>query len=556
MLTLTGSATSRGIAIAPLFLCSLCSAAPQKRTVENTDAEAARAEAALQAAKQQLTALHDKAVLDAGNDAAAIFEIHAMLLEDKDYLEAVYSAIRVDALCAEYAVYRAGMQFSSLFQSMDDAYMKERAADITDVSMRVAALLTGEVRDDPLSGVEQPVILAADTFSPSQTMQLDKAKIAAFVTRTGAFHSHASILARSLGIPAVAALGDAFGQLENGVTAIVDGIDGLVLCNPGATALAQYQAKARTLSEAAQRQKLLRGKSAVTCDGFSVALCANIGQPDEVWQALSYDAEGIGLFRSEFLFLGHSAAPSEETQFEAYKKVLTAMAPRPVAVRTLDLGADKQTPCLPLPFEENPALGYRAIRISLDRAEEIFVPQLRALLRASVYGALSILFPMITGVQEVHSILSLLDTVKGQLRKEHIPYSEAIKIGIMIETPAAVIMADKLAGLVDFFSIGTNDLTQYTLAADRMNPQVSYLFDAGNPAILRMIRRVVDCAHAASIPVCICGESAADVALVPYYIGMGVDELSMSAPSILRIKEYVRGLDGSVCQRKCANALI
>ncbi|MEG2931767.1 MAG: putative PEP-binding protein, partial [Ruthenibacterium sp.] len=347
--------------------------------------------------------------------------------EDEDYLEAIHSALKTQALCAEDAVYRAGVQFSDMFKNMESPYMKERAADVTDITACVMNLLTGTQRD-PLSGVTQPVVLAAEELLPSQTIQLDKNKIAAFVTKTGALNSHASILARSLGIPSIAALGDAFEQLKSGDLAIADGIEGLILCDPDAATQTAYAAKMQRLEDETLRLHALCGKRAVTKDGFCVALCANIGQPDEVAAALAQGAEGIGLFRSEFLYLGRNDFPSEEVQFEAYQKALTAMAPRRVVIRTLDLGADKQAACLNLPHEENPALGYRAIRICLDRAADLFVPQLRALLRASVYGNLAILFPMIISVQEIRSILSLLASVKKDLRAEHIPYREKTEL--------------------------------------------------------------------------------------------------------------------------------
>ena len=554
MLTLEGIATSRGLVTAPLLLLGAHAQAPKMRTVEDPEAEIRRVDAAIATAKTQLEELQCKTAAEAGDEAAAIFEIHAMMLEDEDYLDAIHGMIRMESLCAEYAVHSAGIQFSSIFSNLDDDYMKERAADVVDLSARIAGILTGE-QNDPLAQADAPVVVAAEELLPSQTIQLDKSRVAAFVTRTGAFNSHASILARSLGIAAVAALGDGFSELRSGETVIVDGIDGLVICEPDAATEAEYAAKRKRLAAEALHLETLRGQPAVTLDGQTIELCANIGHPEEAAEAEKQDAEGIGLFRSEFLYLEGKDFPSEEVQFAAYQKALESMAPHRVVVRTLDLGADKQAPYFKIPQEENPALGYRAIRISLDRVNDIFVPQLRALLRASVYGRLAIMFPMITSVQEVRSILCVLDAVKKQLREEKLPYREDVEIGIMIETPAAVMLADRLAAEVDFFSIGTNDLTQYSMAADRMNPRISYLFDSGSPAILRMIRHVTQCAHKAGIWVGICGESAADPALVPYYVGMGVDELSMSAPSILRVKACVRSLRAADCRSTCAQTL-
>ncbi|MDD2993817.1 MAG: phosphoenolpyruvate-protein phosphotransferase system enzyme [Clostridiales bacterium] len=554
MLTLEGIGTSHGIVQAPVLLLQQQTQAPKMRTVDDTAAEIARVDRAIETAKTQLAALRAKTMREAGEDAAAIFEVHTTILEDANYLDAVHSMICMESLCAEYAVYSAGVQFASIFSNMADDYMKERAADVRDLSTRVCDILLQQ-HSDPLAGCTHPVIIAAEDLLPSQTVRLDKQKVAGFITRGGTFNSHAAILARSLGIAAVAALGSGFDRLQTGDNTIVDGIDGLVILEPDDNTVLQYAEKIAALRAEEKRLALLHGKPATTADGANIRLCANISQPEEAAAALRSDAEGIGLLRSEFLFWDEAHFPTEEVQFETYKKILLALAPRRVTIRTLDLGSDKQSPHFSFAAEKNPALGYRSVRISLDRVEDVFIPQLRALLRASVYGNLAIVFPMVTCQQEVHGILSVLARVKQGLRHDGLAYSEKLEIGIMIETPSAVMLADRFAKEVNFFCIGTNDLTQYTLAVDRMNPQVNYLFDPGSHAVLRMIQRVATCAHQAGIRVSICGESAAIPALVPYYIGMGIDELSMSAPSILRIKECIRQLNRAQCRILCETQL-
>lgn len=553
MLILEGLATSPGLVTGPLHMLAHPSRVPEMRTIANISAEIERVKHAMEEAKMQLQQLHQRALQQAGEDVAAIFEIHAMMLEDEDFADNIYGIIENESLCAEYAVYTTGQQFTNLFANMDDDVMRERAADVQDLSARLLDILAGQ-SSLPLSNITHPVVVAAEELLPSQTILMDKALVLAFVTRRGSFNSHASILARSLGIPSVSGLAEGFGQLSSVQTVIVDGGDGVVIASPTKETLVQYEEKARQLEQEKQELRQLVGLPAKTTDGASIELCANIGHPDETAAALQNDAEGVGLFRSEFLYLESNDFPSEEVQFNAYKAALEAMAPKRVVIRTLDLGADKQAPYFQLEPEENPALGYRAIRICLDRLD-IFIPQLRALLRASLYGNLAVMFPMVTGPDEVRSIQTVIQSVKENLTAEGIAFSNSIQFGIMIETPAAVMVADKLAPLVDFFSIGTNDLTQYTCAVDRMNTKVSHLFTPGAVSLLRMVQHVARQAHKHGIWVGICGESAADINLLPYYLGMDIDELSMSPHSILKVKQATRSLHKKECEAKTASFL-
>lgn len=545
MLILEGIATSTGISKGITVKLDSANDTLVMRTVADTDAEHVRVFAAIQSAKEQLNVLYKKALKDAGEEVAAIFEIHATMLEDEDLLECIHGIINTESSCGEYAVYTAGKQFSALFSHMDNEYMRERAADVEDLSRRIIGILTGHEKD-PLEGITQPVIIAAEELLPSQTVQLDKSRVAAFISCKGSMNSHASILARSLGIPSVTALNNGYELIKSGDYLIVDGISGLVINQPDTETMLSYDNKLKELDKEKQRLRSLVGTKAVTMDGSSIEICANIGHSDECEQALEMDADGIGLFRSEFLFLESNDFPSEEIQFAAYKTALEKLSPKRVVIRTLDLGADKQAPYFNIGEEENPALGYRAIRICLDRTD-IFIPQLRALLRASIYGKLAIMFPMITSVQEVKNIYTIVNSVKKDLDEEGIPYSNDIEFGIMIETPAAVMITDHLAREVDFFSIGTNDLTQYTLACDRMNTKISYLFDSGSISILRMIKQTAEAAHQNGIWVGICGESAGNMDLLPYYVAMGIDELSIAAPNILKVKERIQSLTKAEC---------
>ena len=545
MLTLEGLAVSPGFAKGPIHILQVADVSPAMRKTDDPTVEIARAKDAISRTAQQLRQLHERAAESAGGEAAAIFEIHGLMLEDEDFLDAIFQGIEVEQLCAEYSIYRAGKQFFDLFACMDDDLMKERAADVHDLARRLLNTLTGN--DTSLPKIAQPVVVAAEELLPSQTIALDKALVVAFLSRKGAMNSHAAILARSLGIPAIVNLGEAFSSLKNGDVALVDGNKGSVVLQPAEDCLAAFEAQQQLCAQENRRLEALVDRPAETSDGFTIELCANIGRPDELSAVMAANAEGIGLFRSEFLYLDANELPTEELQFIAYKTALQAMAPRRVVVRTLDLGADKNAPCFQLETEGNPALGYRGIRICLDRPD-IFAPQLRALLRASVYGRLGIMFPMITGPEELGLAYQALEQVKEDLAAEGVPFSKDIEYGIMVETPAAVLMADQLAPRVDFFSIGTNDLTQYTMAADRMNSRVSHLFQPGATALLRAVYQVVLQARQAGIWVGICGESAADLSLVPYYIGMGVDELSMASHSIPKVKDAIRKLNKSDCK--------
>jgi phosphoenolpyruvate-protein phosphotransferase (PTS system enzyme I) len=553
MLILEGIATSAGISKGITVKIDSHDDTPVIKAIKDTESEHIRVEAAIHRAKTELSELYEKTLSDAGEEVAAIFEIHSTMLEDEDFLAAIFNNIDTESICAEYAVYMTGNQFASMFSGIEDDYMRERAADITDLSKRIIGILTGH-RHNPFVGLTEPIIIAAHELLPSQTIQLDKSRVLAFISRKGSMNSHASILARSLGIPAVAGLENGFDQIQSGDYLIVDGMNGLVISEPDNETLDSYEQKLQVLNQETLRLRSLIGTKAMTKDGSLIEICANIGHSDECLQALEMDADGIGLFRSEFLYLESDDFPDEETQFLAYKKVLETLSPKRVVIRTLDLGADKQAPYLQIGEEDNPALGYRAIRICLDRTD-IFIPQLRALLRASIYGKLAVMFPMITSLLEVKSIYTLLNTVGKDLKSEGIPYSEDIEYGIMIETPAAVMITDRLAKEVDFFSIGTNDLTQYAMACDRMNSKISYLFDSGSVSILRMIKQTVDAAHQNGIWVGICGESAADPNLLPYYIAMGVDELSVSSPKILMLKENIQSLEKADCIIQCAEYL-
>lgn len=547
MMIFNAAAISPGLAMGKLLLLEGGPAVPEARAVTDTSAEWERAAGAIERAKTELSALYDQALESIGAEAAEIFEIHGMMLDDDDFTDSVREIIETERLNAEYAAYGACERFAGMLEATGSDVMLGRAADMRDLSRRLVGILRGDNSEDALTGAVGPVVVAAEELYPSQTVQMDKSLVLAFVCRRGSKTSHAAILARSLGIPAVSGLGEDFDLLNDGDEVIVDGGDGEVIVWPDAGMLEEYERKRRLIEEESDILEQLRGLPAQTKDGLRVELCANIGHPGEAGAALDHDAEGVGLFRSEFLYLDGDDFPGEDEQFNAYKEALEAFAPRRVVIRTLDFGADKRAPYFSLPEEENPALGYRAIRICLDRPD-VFEPQMRALLRASAYGKLAVMFPMITGVGEVRCILEFIGEIKRRLDEEGIPYADDMELGIMIETPAAVAMAPELAELVDFFSVGTNDLTQYTMAADRMNPKVEHLFDPGDPAVLRMIMQAASAAREAGIWIGICGESAADERLLSCYIAMGIDELSMSPHSILRIKRAVRELDAGECR--------
>ena len=513
-----------------------------KRTrVEDTNHEKQRVETAKALATSQLQEIYDKALKEVGEANAQIFEIHMMMLEDIDYNDSIQNIIDTQSVNAEYAVAVTADNFAEMFGAMDDAYMKERAADIKDISNRLIRNLQSEGEDT--SSSDDKVIICSDDLAPSETVLLDKDKVLAFVTAYGSSNSHTAILARNMNIPAIIGVGEEFlKSITDGESAIVDGFTGEVIVNPDEEVTNQFLLKKQQDEEKKKLLQNLKGKENMTIDGRKINIYANIGSVENIGAVLLNDAGGIGLFRSEFLYLESQDYPTEEQQFVAYKKVLESMAGKKVIIRTLDIGADKQVDYFGLKKEENPALGYRAIRICLTRPD-IFKTQLRALYRASVYGKLGIMFPMITSVSELEKILAICEEVKTELVAEGIEISDAIELGIMIETPAAAIISDLLAPMVNFFSVGTNDLTQYTLACDRQNPELEDFIDTHHEAILRLIKMAADNAHNHGAWIGICGELAADTTLTETFMRMGIDELSVSPGFVLKVRETVRNLD-------------
>ena len=533
-----GKAAFKGIAIGRIAEMVKADKTVRREHVEDSAAEIARYEAAKAAAISQLQGLYEKALKDVGEAHAEIFEVHQMMLDDEDYNDSVIDLIESQKVNAEFAVAETGDNFAAMFASMEDEYMRGRAADVKDVSERVITNLLGG--DGGGNTFTEPVILVADDLAPSETVQLDKEMVLAFVTRQGSTNSHTAILARTMNIPALVQV--PIPKEVDGLMGIVDGMTGTIIVEPDEATLAKYQELKE--KEAAKKKLLeeLKGKESVTKSGRKVHLYGNIGGVGDVGYVKENDGEGIGLFRSEFLYLSDTDYPSEEKQFQAYKQVAELMAGKQVIIRTLDIGADKQIDYFNLEHEENPALGFRAIRICLTR-EEIFETQLRALLRASAFGNIAIMFPMIISKWEVERALEILNAQKDILRSKGIPFKEDISVGIMIETPAAVLMADELAELVDFFSIGTNDLTQYTCAIDRQNQHLEKFFDAHHPAVLKAIQMTIEAGHRHNTWVGICGELGADPALTETFVKMGIDELSMSPTSILQTRKIIRDMD-------------
>ena len=504
--------------------------------ITDPEAEIARVGAAIEQSKVQLQELYEKALSEVGESNAMIFKVHQMMLEDELYLDAVYNVIRTELANAEYAVSVTGDSFAEMFAGMDDEYMSARVADMKDISSRLIRNLAGYERID-LKNMEPSVIIAED-LTPSETVQLDKSKVLAFVTVHGSANSHTAILARTMNIPALMGVPMNLEEISNGMTVIADGFSGTLILEPSEEIRTETELK---ICEEREKTKLLlelKGKENVTLDGRQIDIFANIGSVSDVEQVLEYDAGGIGLFRSEFLYLGRDTFPTEEEQFEAYKQVLQAMGDKKVIIRTLDIGADKQADYFGLEKEENPALGYRAIRICLKQPD-LFRTQIRALFRAAVYGNLSVMYPMIISTEEVEQIQKIVAEVKEELEKAEIPF-KVLEQGIMIETPAAVMISDELAEMVDFFSIGTNDLTQYTLAIDRQNQKLDDFYNPHHKAVLRMIKMVVDNAHKAGKWVGICGELGADLTLTAEFVRMGVDELSVAPSMVLNIRKIVR----------------
>lgn len=535
-----GKGVSKGVAAGPISFYRRPSGEISRRSVTDTAAELARFHDACETAKEQLGVLHDKALAEAGEDAAMLFETHQMMLDDLDFVESIEGLIENDRLNAEAAVSDTGAQFAEMFAAMDDSYMQARAADIRDISTRVVGILTGEGESGIVSDV--PCIVAADDLAPSETVQLDKSLILGFITAGGSANSHTAILARTMGIPAIIGAGDALQAEMEGKYAIIDGQTGETVIEPDDAErerLLKKQAKEKALKELLDQ---LKGKPNVTKDGRNVMVYCNIGSPADLDAVLQNDGGGIGLFRSEFLYLQGSDYPTEDEQFEAYKTVAERMGGRRVIIRTLDIGADKQADYFHLDKEENPAMGLRAIRICLTRPE-VFRTQLRALYRASAYGKIAIMFPMITSVWEVQEIKRICRNIRAELAGEGVPMADKVELGIMIETPAAVMMSAELAREVDFFSVGTNDLTQYTLAVDRQGVGLDRFFDAHHPAVLRMIRMAAENAHRAGIWIGICGELGADAELTETFLSMGIDELSVSPSAVLPLRSAIRSID-------------
>lgn len=536
-MTLEGKSVFSGIAIGRITIFGKKDHQVIRKKVNDVEKEIERLEKAKEIAKSQLQKLYEKAMREVGEVNAAIFEVHQMMVDDPDYLESVTHIIRSQEVNAEFAVANTADNFSAMFSAMDDDYMRERAADVKDISNRLIEILQGNEQGGV--NTEESVILFAEDLAPSETVQLDKSKVLSFVTRFGSTNSHTAILARTMNIPAI--IGVDFPQEAEGKMGIVDGYTGKVYIDPPADLLEEYQRKKEKEDEKKRLLLQLKGKENRTLDGKKINLYANIGGVSDVAAVLSNDAGGIGLFRSEFLYLESKDFPTEEEQFAAYRTVAENMGGKKVIIRTLDIGADKQVDYFHLNKEENPAMGYRAIRICLDQPE-IFKTQLRAIYRASYYGTLAIMFPMIISVEEVRKIKDIIKAVKKELTEEGIPFQE-VELGIMIETPAAALISDQLAEEVDFFSVGTNDLTQYTLAIDRQNQKLDNIYDPYHPAVMRLLQMIVENGHKGGCWVGICGELGADTSLTETFLKMGFDELSVSPSMILKVREKIRSID-------------
>ena len=540
MITIQGKGVSSGVGIGPLYFYHRAKTTITRYQVEDVDAEWQRFKDAQTTAIEQLGELAEKARAEAGDEAAMLFETHQMMAEDLDYEEAIEALVKEQKSNAEAAVTDVAVQFAQMFESMDDSYMQARAADVKDVSRRILSILNGTVEGGIAS--EVPVLLAADDLAPSETVQLDKTKILGFITAGGSGSSHTAILARTMGIPAIVGVGDALKPEYEGRQVIIDGATGNVVIDPDDMTRDRLLKKREEQLRLQRLLESLKGQPNITKDGKSIRIYCNIGSPEDVHAVQVNDGGGIGLFRSEFLYLNCDDYPTEDQQFEAYKQVLSDMENKEVIIRTCDIGADKQIGYFNLPKEDNPAMGMRALRISLTRPD-FFRTQLRALYRASAYGKLGIMFPMVTSVWEVREAKKLCEEVKRDLKAEGIPYSEDVQIGIMIETPAAAIMSDRLAKEVDFFSCGTNDLTQYTLACDRQNNDLGRFYDPHHPAVLRLLKMVAENAHKNGIWVGICGELGADLTLTETFLAIGIDELSVSPRAVLPLRNAVRMTD-------------
>ena len=536
MLKLSGKAVYKGIVLGKITVLKKKEQQIKREKITDAEAEIERLEHAGRKAQEQLKKLYDKAVKEVGEASAAIFEVHQMMLEDEDYLDAIHNMIRTEMVAAEYAMAVTGDNFSEMFASMDDDYMKARAADVKDISSRLIQNLLGQ--DEEYLADDEPSVIVAEDLSPSETVQMNKDKILGFVTVHGSTNSHTAILARMMNIPALIGVPMKLDDLHSGMLAVVDGFSGEIVIEPSEEICNFARKRIQEEKEKAQLLKSLKGKESITADGHKINIYANIGSASDVGYVLENDAEGIGLFRSEFLYLGRRDFPTEDEQFFAYKQVLQTMAGKKVIIRTLDIGADKQVEYFGLGKEDNPAMGYRAIRICLKQPD-IFRTQLRALLRASVFGNLSVMYPMITSTEEVKQIYQIVESVRKELEADNIPYKMPEQ-GIMIETPAAVMISDELAEMVDFFSIGTNDLTQYTLAIDRQNEKLDEFYNPHHKAILKMIQMVIENAHKAGKWAGICGELGADMKLTEAFVRMGIDELSVAPSMVLKIRKIVR----------------
>ena len=544
MILMQGKGVSKGVIKGKLYFFQRPDTTVVMRQVEDVEAEKQRLAQAQETTVQQLNILAEKAREDAGEEIAILFDTHAMFVEDEDYVECILSCLEEEGCNAEYAVQMAGEQFAAMFAAMDDAYMQARAADIRDVSQRILNNLMGIVEGGIDS--EEPIILAADDLAPSETIQLDKSKILGFVTQGGSSNSHTAILARTMGIPAICGLGDALKAEYAGRVAYLDGETGSVVLDPDELTHAQIREKYNKQQEMKEILATMKGQEDVTLDGKKINVYCNIGSPEDVAAVLNNDGQGIGLFRSEFLYLAANDYPTEEEQFQAYKAVASAMGGKRVIIRTLDIGADKQVDYFDMKKEENPALGVRAIRICLNRPE-VFKPQLRALYRASAYGKVAIMFPMITSVWEVKECKRACQSVMKELTAEGIPFDPETEIGIMIETPSSVFIAEDLAKYVDFFSVGTNDLTQYTLACDRQANDLGKFYDPHHPAVLRALKMAADAAHNAGIWIGICGELGADLSLLPTFLALGIDELSVTPNAVLPLRAAIRKSIAATC---------
>jgi phosphotransferase system enzyme I (PtsI) len=538
MVTLEGIASSKGIGMGCVFIKEETSPVIEKKKVQSVDAEIQRLENAKLEAVGQLVALQRQARENIGESEAAIFEAHQMMLQDESFMSRIAAIISDEGINAEYALKLTEQEFVSIFASMDDAYMQERAADIRDISKRLMDCITGSI-EQSLADLPEPVIIVAKDLLPSDTVQMDRKKVLGVVTEQGGAMSHLSILARTMQIPAVAGVGDILATIEPGDFIIVHGDAGQVIVNPDETEKGLWQERQREYGKRQEALKALKGTKSQTKDGVEIRVAANIGTPGDVADVIDNDAEGIGLFRTEYLYMQSDAAPSEDTQFAAYKTVLEQMANKPVVIRTLDVGGDKEISYLQIPKEDNPFLGYRGIRVSLGQTD-IFKTQLRALFRASVYGKLGIMFPMISTLEELYEAKKLVEEVKAELTREGISFRQDVEIGMMIETPAAALTTHLLAKEVDFFSVGTNDLTQYTIAVDRMNTKVARLYNTHHPAVLHLVEMTIENGHKEGIWVGICGEAAADPSLVETFVNMGVDELSVRPRAVLEVRGQIQ----------------